>query len=48
VVDLTAVVEDLEVNTGIDEAAFQLAPPPGARPMVLDDLRSVAPLRGSG
>jgi hypothetical protein len=44
-VDLTASVQQLEVNTGIDAAAFQVSVPPGTTPMTLDELRSVAPLR---
>lgn len=44
-VDLTAAVQQLEVNTAIDAAAFELTIPPDAEPMTLDELRSVAPLR---
>ena len=44
-VDLVARVEQLEVNTLIDPAAFDLIVPPGTVPMTLDELRSVAPLR---
>lgn len=46
-VDLTARIDDLAINAGIDEQAFVILPPPGARPMSLDQLRSVTPLRGS-
>ena len=44
-VDLAARVQQLEVNTSIDDAAFDVAIPPGTEPMTLDELRSVAPLR---
>ena len=44
-VDLVARVQQLEVNTSIDDAAFDVAIPPGTEPMTLDELRSVAPLR---
>jgi hypothetical protein len=44
-VDLVASVQQLEVNTGIDDAAFDVAIPPGTEPMTLAELRSVAPLR---
>jgi hypothetical protein len=44
-VDLVASVQQLEVNTGIDDAAFDVAIPPGTDPMTLAELRSVAPLR---
>jgi hypothetical protein len=44
-VDLTASLQQLEVNTTIDAAAFEVAIPPGTEPMTLDELRSVAPLR---
>jgi len=46
-VDITAALEQLEINSGIDEKAFVVAPPAGALPITLDDLRTVAPLRGS-
>jgi outer membrane biogenesis lipoprotein LolB len=46
-IDLTARLEQLEINTGIDEKAFVVDPPPGAIPITLDDLRAIAPLRGS-
>jgi outer membrane lipoprotein-sorting protein len=46
-VDMTAAVEQLEINTDIDDQAFVVAVPPGTDPMTLDHLRSVAPLRGS-
>jgi outer membrane lipoprotein-sorting protein len=44
-VDLTAAIQQLEVNAGLDEAAFELEIPAAAEPMTLDELRSVAPLR---
>ena len=46
-VDISAVLDQLEINTGIDEKAFVIDVPAGAIPMTLDDLRAVAPLRGS-
>ncbi len=46
-IDITATIGQLEVNTAIDDKAFAIAAPPDAAPMTLDDLRSVAPLRGS-
>jgi outer membrane biogenesis lipoprotein LolB len=44
-VNLVAAVQQLEVNTPIDAAAFELDIPAGTDPMTLDELRSVAPLR---
>jgi hypothetical protein len=44
-VDLVASVQQLEVNTEIDAAAFAVEIPPGTEMMTLDQLRSVAPLR---
>jgi hypothetical protein len=44
-VNLVASVQQLEVNTTIDEAAFEVDIPAGTDPMTLDELRSVAPLR---
>lgn len=44
-VDFTAAVQQLEMNTAIDAAAFEVAIPSDAAPMTLDELRSVAPLR---
>ena len=46
-VDLTAALEQLEINTDIDEKAFAIEVPSGAISITLDDLRAVAPLRGS-
>jgi outer membrane lipoprotein-sorting protein len=42
-VDMTAVIEDLSINTTIDSRAFDVTVPPDAIPMTLDDLRSVVP-----
>ena len=44
-VDLVASLQQLEVNTTIDDAAFEVEIPPGTEAMTLDELRSVAPLR---
>jgi outer membrane biogenesis lipoprotein LolB len=44
-VNLLAAVQQLEVNTPIDEAAFEVEIPADTDPMTLDELRSVAPLR---
>lgn len=44
-VDLVARVSQLEANTDITDAAFDVAVPEGTDPMTLDELRSVAPLR---
>jgi hypothetical protein len=44
-IDITAVIESLEVNTDIDDRAFDVTVPAAALPMTLEDLRSVAPLR---
>ena len=44
-IDLTAAIDELQVNAGIEDAAFDVAVPAGARPMTLEDLKSVAPLR---
>ena len=46
-IDITASIEDLEVNTPIDAKAFTIAAPAGAAPMTIDELRSVQPLRAS-
>lgn len=46
-VDLTAHVQQLEVNAGIDDAAFDVAIPPDTASITLDELRSVAPLKTS-
>lgn len=44
-IDLTAAIDQLEINTAIDERAFTVAVPPDALPMSIDELRSVAPLK---
>ena len=46
-VDITAAIDQLEMNTGIEDKAFEVNVPAGATRMTLDQLRSVAPLRGS-
>lgn len=43
-IDITARVEQLEVNTRIDPRAWVVDVPSGADPMTLDELRSIAPL----
>jgi hypothetical protein len=43
-VDVTARVEQLEVNTQINPRAWSVDVPSDADPMTLDDLRSIAPL----
>jgi len=43
-VDITARVEQLEVNTQINPLAWRVDVPSDADPMTLDDLRSIAPL----
>ena len=45
-IDITARLEQLEINTTIDERAFVVMIPSGASPITLEDLRSVAPLKG--
>jgi len=44
-IDITASIEDLEVNTAIDAKAFTITAPPDAAPMTIDELRSVQPLK---
>jgi len=44
-VDLIARVQQLEINTAIEPAAFEVSIPADAEPMTLDELRAVAPLR---
>ena len=43
-IDITARVEQLQVNTQIDPRAWSVDVPPDADPMTLDELRSIAPL----
>lgn len=45
VVDITAAVGQLSTNVPIPDRAFEVAVPPGASVLTIDDLRSVAPLR---
>ncbi|MGE0040120.1 MAG: hypothetical protein AB7H88_02105 [Vicinamibacterales bacterium] len=47
-VDLGAAVSQLQVNVPIVPEAFEVAVPDGTRPMTLDELKSVAPLRDGG
>ncbi|HUE84550.1 MAG TPA: hypothetical protein VMO26_00585 [Vicinamibacterales bacterium] len=44
-VDITAVLEDIAINTEIDPRAFEVTVPAGAEPITLNHLRSVVPLR---
>jgi hypothetical protein len=44
VIDITARVEQLEVNTQINPLAWRVDVPSNADPMTLDELRSIAPL----
>jgi outer membrane biogenesis lipoprotein LolB len=46
-VDMTAVLEDVSINTAIDSRAFEVTVPPDAAPITLDHLRSVVPLRAA-
>jgi outer membrane lipoprotein-sorting protein len=46
-VDLTAALDQLEVNTGIDPRAFSTEVPEGFAPITLDHLRSIVPLRAT-
>ncbi len=43
-IDITARIEQLEVNTQINPRAWLVEIPSGADPMTLDELRSIAPL----
>ena len=43
-IDITALVEQLQVNTAIDARAWSVEVPSDADPMTLDELRSIAPL----
>jgi hypothetical protein len=43
-IDITARIEQLEVNTQINPLAWSVEVPSDADPMTLDDLRSIAPL----
>jgi hypothetical protein len=46
-VDMTAALEQVEINTAIDPRAFEMQTPPDAAPITLDHLRSVVPLRAT-
>jgi len=43
-IDITARIEQLEVNTQINPLAWAVEIPSDADPMTLDELRSIAPL----
>ena len=43
-IDITARIEQLQVNTQINPLAWNVEVPSGADPMTLDELRSIAPL----
>jgi hypothetical protein len=43
-IDITARIEQLDVNTQIDPRAWSVDVPSNAEPMTLDELRSIAPL----
>ncbi len=44
-VDLEATLSQLEANIDLDPAAFEVAAPPGARAITLEQLRDAGPLR---
>jgi hypothetical protein len=46
-VDATARLDQVEINTSIDDRAFIVDVPATAERITLDDLRAIAPLRGS-
>lgn len=46
--DVTLALSQVEINTTLDAAVFQLAVPPGTAPITLDELRRSGPLAGSG
>lgn len=46
-VDMTAALEQVEINTAIDPRAFEIDVPATADPITLDHLRSVVPLRAT-
>jgi outer membrane biogenesis lipoprotein LolB len=46
-VDMTAALEQVEINTPIDPRAFEVVAPPNAVAITLDHLRSVVPLRAT-
>jgi hypothetical protein len=43
-VDLTATLSQIETNKDLEDAAFNVAVPPGADPITLDELREAGPL----
>jgi outer membrane lipoprotein-sorting protein len=45
-VDATARIEQLEINTAIEDRAFTLTVPGDAERITLQDLIAIAPLRG--
>jgi hypothetical protein len=45
-VDLSAAIDELQTNVAIDDRAFAVEAPAGVEAMTIDELRSVAPLRG--
>jgi hypothetical protein len=47
VIDITAVIDQLQINTGIADQAFVVDIPPTAERLTIDHLRAVAPLKGS-
>lgn len=47
-VDITARIDQLQVNTAIDPRAWTVDVPSDAEPMTLDELRSIAPLAARG
>lgn len=47
-VDMTAALEQVEINTTIDPRAFEVQAPETAAPITLEHLRSVVPLRAPG
>lgn len=46
-VDVTVRVDQLEINTEIDDRAFSVDVPPDAERITLNDLRAIAPLRST-
>jgi hypothetical protein len=42
--DVIARVSDLSINVSLDAAAFEVAIPPDAEPLTLDELRRAGPL----
>jgi hypothetical protein len=46
-VDATAELDQVQINTDLDERAFQVDIPASAERITLDDLKAIAPLRGS-